>query len=119
MEPQNRIGEFVTQHHEKIHDVRDLHAKAIVAGEGALVGSANFTRKGLAGRDELAVSLDEPESVDELRDWFDELWSNSSSATLEELDEFISTSQSTPRDVTHRSTLSIPSDAPRVKFLVG
>jgi len=110
----HRIGEFATQHHEKIHDARDLHAKAIITDEGALVGSANFTRKGLAGRDELAVSLNESESVDELRDWFDELWSNSSPATLDELDEFISTSQSTSRDVTYRSTLSISSDAPRV-----
>ena len=111
----HRIGEFATQHHEKIHDVRDLQVKAIITDEGALVGSANFTRKGLAGRDELAVSLNESESVDELRDWFDELWSNSSPATLDELDELISTSQFTSRDVTYRSTSSIPSDAPRVK----
>ena len=66
-ETRARIREFVARHHEDVHDVRDLHAKAIVAGDRAFVGSANFTRKGLAGRDELAVTLDEPELVDELR----------------------------------------------------
>lgn len=110
-----RIREFVARHHEDVHDVRDLHAKTVVAGDRALVGSANFTWKGLAGRDELAVSLDESELVDELRGWFDELWSNSSPAKLDELDELVTTSSSTSRDRTRQPAASISSDAPRVR----
>jgi len=85
-----------------------------VAGDRAFVGSANFTRKGLAGRDELAVTLDEPELVDELRGWFGELWSISSPAELDDLDEFINTPPPTSGGTNRQPAVSISSDATEI-----
>jgi phosphatidylserine/phosphatidylglycerophosphate/cardiolipin synthase-like enzyme len=85
-----------------------------VAGDRAFVGSANFTRKGLAGRDELAVTLDEPELVDELRSWFGELWSISSPAELDDLDEFINTPPPTSGGTNRQPAVSISSDATEI-----
>jgi phosphatidylserine/phosphatidylglycerophosphate/cardiolipin synthase-like enzyme len=55
----NTIREFIAHYHDRIHDVRNLHAKAVVGETGALVGSANLTWTGLQGRDELGVRLNE------------------------------------------------------------
>lgn len=85
-----------------------------MAGDRAFVGSANFTRKGLAGRDELAVTLDEPELVDELRSWFGELWSISSPAELDDLDEFINTPPPTSGGTNRQPAVSISSDATEI-----
>ena len=62
------IREFVARYHERIRDVRNLHAKAVIGETGALVGSTNLTRTGLGGRDELGVRFDEPERIAELRE---------------------------------------------------
>jgi phosphatidylserine/phosphatidylglycerophosphate/cardiolipin synthase-like enzyme len=67
----NTIREFIAHYHDRIHDVRNLHAKAVVGETGALVGSANLTWTGLQGRDELGVRLNELKRIEELREWFD------------------------------------------------
>jgi hypothetical protein len=109
------IQEFVERHHESIHHVEDLHAKAIIGDGGALIGSANFTDKGLWKREELSVLLDDPENADELRAWFDGLWSSSDPVKLDELDAYIRTAPAAPSGASHHSTPSFTSNAPKVR----
>lgn len=90
------IREFIARNHERIHDIRNLHAKAVIGETSALVGSANLTRMGIGKRDELAVRLDEPDRIAELREWFDDLWEEGSPANLDEIDDRIRTSSPVP-----------------------
>jgi hypothetical protein len=108
------IREFIARYHEQIHDVRNLHAKAVIGETGAFVGSANLTWTGLQGRDELAVRFDEIERVKELREWFDGLWAESTPAKLDDIDEHIRTTSPAPSSAKRGSTTSISSDARRV-----
>jgi hypothetical protein len=69
-----KIYDFITPHSERVRHYPDLHAKVIIAQEKALVGSANFTLKGIAGRIEMCALFEKTSEVAELRDWFDRLW---------------------------------------------
>ncbi len=113
------IREFVARHHERIRDVRNLHAKAVIGETGALVGSANLTRTGLGGRDELGVRFDEPERIAELREWFDELWNESSAAKLDAVDERIQTSSPVPSSASGSSATPIPSESRRISASIS
>lgn len=79
------IQQFVEQHHQDIHHVKDLHAKVIVAGTRALVGSANFTQKGITGRTEMSVLFEDEPQVEELRQWFEALWLQSAVVEIADL----------------------------------
>ena len=60
-----------------------LHGKMYLTGKGretreAVVGSSNFTKQGL-GRSatpnlEINLTIDDPETLNELQEWFDRLW---------------------------------------------
>jgi len=65
-----QIQKFIKDNSERIHHCRDLHAKVIVAGEKALVGSANFTHKGITQRTEMSVLFEDEPQVEELDLWF-------------------------------------------------
>jgi len=108
------IREFVARHHERIRDVRNLHAKTVIGETGALVGSANLTRTGLGRRDELGVRFDEPERIAELREWFEGSWNESSPAKLDAIDERVQTSSPVPSSASGSSATSIPSESRRV-----
>ena len=108
------IREFVAHHHDRVHDVRNLHAKAVVGETGALVGSANLTWTGLQSRDELAVRFDEAERIEELREWFDGVWAESTSANLDDIDEHIRSAGSVPNSTKHSRSTSIASDSRRI-----
>jgi len=67
----------------KLFDKRKLHAKLylFVSNGGefsspgvAMVGSSNFTKKGLTENKELNVVLSSREAVEYLNKWFDDLW---------------------------------------------
>lgn len=109
------IQEFIERHHESINHVEDLHAKAIIGDGGALVGSANFTEKGLWKREELSVLLNDSENVDELRAWFDGLWARSDPVKLDELDAYVRTAPAAPTGVSHHGAPSFTSNAPKVR----
>lgn len=72
----NEGRDFLTKHSERVRDIRDLHAKAIITDGSAIVGSANLTEKGVAGRTEMAVRFNGTEKVNELKEWFESLWSH-------------------------------------------
>jgi len=79
------IQDFISQHLEHIRHISDLHAKVVIAGRKALVGSANLTNKGITGRIEMAVLFEEEPQVGELVEWFNSLWSQSEPVNVEEL----------------------------------
>lgn len=68
------ILHFVQQNREQIRDCRDIHAKTVVTGDHALVGSANFTKTGFEDNLEVGVLFHQTQHVTELQAWFQELW---------------------------------------------
>jgi hypothetical protein len=60
----------------RLYRERFLHGKAFVFGHEAAViaGSANFTANGLVHNLELDLGQFEPERVQQVRRWFDDLW---------------------------------------------
>ena len=68
--------EFLTNHYKNVRDIRDLHAKAVITDDNAIVGSANLTEKGVSGRTEIAVLFNNTEKVNELKRWFENLWNH-------------------------------------------
>ena len=107
------IQELVEANQERIHHFLDVHAKVVISDTSAVVGSANLTEKGVTGRTEVGIQFEDQDLIEELRDWFLRLWSESSSIDLDEFREYIHSLSTTP--TTHsRTTASISSDAPRV-----
>ena len=62
-----------------------LHGKMYLAGNdgvprAGVVGSSNFTKRGLGGGGaanwELNLAADDPDALSDLRDWFDKLWND-------------------------------------------
>ncbi len=68
------IVEFILKHSDLIHHCPNLHAKVVIAESTALIGSANLTATGITERTEMAVLTDEPDQLEELRMWYEELW---------------------------------------------
>jgi len=68
-----------------------MHGKCFVlevpVGKGVLAGSSNFTYAGLAENRELNLGQYEPDTVDTVLAWFDELWDQSESYDLAALYE--------------------------------
>ncbi|WP_324759941.1 phospholipase D-like domain-containing protein [Haloarcula sp. GH36] len=112
-EARHDIQNFIETHSPQIHHVQDLHAKVVLGDEMALVGSANLTTKGISQREEMGVLLDAPETIAELSDWYDTLWSNSDTVDTDVLSEIASTSPSSP-PTTDSETPSLSSSAPRI-----
>jgi hypothetical protein len=80
--------EFLVDNTECVRHCKSLHAKVILAEQQALVGSANFTLRGLTERAEMSVLLSDPKTVDELNEWFDELWSRCSQVNRKAIVDF-------------------------------
>ena len=82
-----RCADWVMRDDVGVRSIRQanfLHGKMHLAdspsGSAGLVGSSNFTRRGLGGGDganlEINVALDDGDLLNELRAWFDALWSD-------------------------------------------
>lgn len=113
-----KILEFIRQNHSSIHYYLDLHSKVIVAGDKALVGSANFTQKGIKDRTEMSILFEAEAQVDELKRWFDTLWDQSSTVKLDELDKIDAEITSLPsfeEIEQQRSKIILSSSAPKVR----
>jgi phospholipase D-like protein len=106
------IQDFIHKHSEHIHHYKDLHAKVIVSGEHAFVGSANFTEKGLTRRVEVSVLFEQEEQVEELRRWFDSIWLQTSPVDVDEMEEYVN---SLPISQIEMPRSVITSKAPKVK----
>lgn len=70
---------------DNFHHLKSLHAKVIVAGNKAIAGSANFTYSGVTSSAEMSVLFQEEPQVQELFNWFENLWCCSTSIDIAEL----------------------------------
>lgn len=82
---------FLVEHRNNVRHLRDLHAKVVIGINSVLVGSANLTEKGLAGRDEMGVLFENDQKLHELRAWFDELWGQAEEIVAGDLARFVAT----------------------------
>lgn len=103
------IHEFLVDHSDHVRHVPDLHAKVVVGGNRALVGSANFTTKGLTGRTEMSVLIDETGTIRELTEWFETLWSIYDPPDIDRVEKYIETASSTPTPAQNQSSVTFSS----------
>lgn len=106
-----RVVDFVAAHPGAVRHCAELHAKVLVAGSKAMLGSANFTERGILKRVEVSVLVDEPDRVGELKAWFNSVWDHSSPVSETDLRSWLSTAP--PREQTPVSPL--PGKFPRVR----
>lgn len=109
------IKNFITKNHSNIHHYKDIHAKVIVTDNKAFIGSSNFTVKGITGRVEMSVLIEEKEQVGELQKWFYDLWTESVSVYPQELDRYVSSILSLPSPDLNKPETSLTSNAPAIK----
>ncbi len=84
-----RCWQFIIKNLDRIKHVPDLHAKVAIGNNLLFLGSANFTDKGMLGRDELSILVDDPEIVNESLEWFHGLWDSASAPVINEGDELV------------------------------
>lgn len=84
-----RCWDFIEGNIERIRHIPDLHAKVAIGNDKVFLGSANFTQKGLLGRTELSVLIDDKKLVDESINWFEGLWESASPPIIKEGDQLI------------------------------
>lgn len=56
---------------------RRMHAKTVIFSESAIVGSHNWSKMGLTHNDEISILTTDFEEVQELKNIFEEIWSES------------------------------------------
>lgn len=103
------IQEFLIEHQDHVRHVTNLHAKVVVGGDRALIGSANFTKKGLTGRTEMSVLLDGQDTIDELTEWFVMLWSIYDPPEVDRVEAYIESASTTPSPAQNQSGISFSS----------
>lgn len=106
------IHEFIKENTENIHDCRNFHAKVIISEKSAIVGSANFTHTGLEKNTEMSVLLEQKSLLDELQNWFNELWSRTGPVEKDALNEYISKAE--PANRKTGSKASMPDTGPSI-----
>jgi len=103
------IQNFLTDHRDRVRHVNNLHAKVVLGNDQALIGSANFTTKGLTGRTEMSVLLDEQETINELTNWFETVWSVYDPPEIDRVETYIESADDAPGPVQKQSNVSFPS----------
>ena len=98
-----------------IHHYKNIHAKVIISDDKAFIGSSNLTNKGITGRVEMGVLIEEKEQVNELQKWFSGLWAESESVNTQDLEEYVSSIKSSPAyDEIKKSNNPLLSKSPSV-----
>ena len=111
-----RAWAFIRANLEQIHHVPDLHAKAVIADSLAVMGSANLTQKGILGRTELGVMLEDTTLVAELCTWFDGIWTSTTPPLVDEASAFIQwLDEEAAQAPTKRQRFAISSDSRKVR----
>ncbi|GEM_PF-500144 len=80
---------FIRDNQRRIRHCPSLHAKIAMNEEVALIGSANFTRRGLTSREEIGVIVRGATIVGQLHAWFDQMWDQTTQADLAELATYV------------------------------
>jgi hypothetical protein len=82
------IIDFIRAHQGAVRHYRDLHAKVALSPTLAMLGSANFTERGLLERQEIGVLLRERATISQLAGWYEALWSHAHPVDLDALADF-------------------------------
>lgn len=77
------VYEFLKEHDGLVHHYPAIHAKTVVSRVGAYTGSANLTDAGVLRRTEFGVLLTDPDQVQEIQQWFDAIWNQTSPPPLQ------------------------------------
>jgi hypothetical protein len=91
-----RALDFIQRNREHIRHSPDLHAKVLIGTDAALVGSANFTNRGMTQRNEVSVFFDGEPQVSELCTWFDGTWEQSDEVPITGLPEYVASLPANP-----------------------
>lgn len=84
-----RAWTFIRENLEDIHHCPDIHAKLVLSDSLAMMGSANLTKTGILGRTEMGILIDELALIQELQDWFADLWLQTDPPVVDEASAFI------------------------------
>lgn len=103
------IRKFLIEHRNHVRHVTDLHAKVVIGDDRALIGSANFTKKGLTGRTEMSVLFEQADAVDELTEWFQTLWSVYDPPEIDRVERYIETASGSPTPARNQPRVSFSS----------
>lgn len=76
---------FIKQNVHCIHHYQGIHAKTVIGPLGAYLGSANMTMTGVLNRTELGIFIEEFDLLEELHQWFDDLWEKTSPPLIDEI----------------------------------
>lgn len=110
-----KIQQFIEKYSENIRHISGLHAKVIATSDKALIGSANFTDRGIKERHEMSVLIEHEPEIDELCDWFKCLWSQSSPISIAELSGFIRSMPAESIYKEYRHPGPITSNSPKIR----
>jgi hypothetical protein len=108
------IKNFIKEHLANIHHYKYIHAKVIVTDNIAFIGSANLTEKGITGRVEMSVLIEEKEQIDEVQKWFWDLWNETKSVNSSDLEKYVSSIMSLPSPDLYKPEYSLPSNTPAI-----
>jgi len=103
------IRKFLIEHRDRVRHITDLHAKVVIGDDRALIGSANFTKKGLTGRTEMSVLFEDSDTVHELTEWFETLWSIYDPPEIDRVERYIETASENPTPARNQSSVSFSS----------
>jgi hypothetical protein len=79
------LRDFINQHSSRIHNCTVVHAKVIISGKKAFLGSANLTMRGIKNNIEMSITLNQSQQIVELKKWFNDLWDYSKEIDTEEV----------------------------------
>jgi len=97
------IIEFIIANSDNIRNHQGLHAKVLIGNGLTMIGSANFTKRGMTSRTEMGVFTDNVNVVREVSIWFDKLWSTSARIESMQLRNMIKGLPKPPNDTSPQS----------------
>jgi len=83
IQERDTVYHFLKEHDGLIHHYPAIHAKTVVSSVGAYTGSANLTDAGVLRRTEFGVLITDPDQVQEIQQWFDGIWAQTSPPPLQ------------------------------------
>lgn len=112
------IYNFLKEHDGLVHHYPSIHAKTVVSSVGAYTGSANLTDTGVLRRTEFGILITNPSEVQEIQQWFDAIWTQTSPPSLQSVLKLIEELNKIPKAATQLADLraaQLESGARRVR----
>lgn len=106
--------DFIIQNVSRIRNYPNLHSKVIISDNKAMIGSANFTQKGICERIEMSVLFEDEIQVKQLHSWFLNLWNESDEPDIDEVRSLVNEILPTKNEFSNNERL-LTSNAPKVQ----